>query len=449
MHCQIFMCLVFSFVAFWGQTRAFAYHEVAINSSPNHAVNYRVIVDGENPGLARVQMEIRGADEVLRTLFYLDKGRYRFFQGDGDIKPIGTDILWTPHKLNAKLSYQANLRHQRKPGYYDSYGEKDWFITRTSDLFPRKRFDFKRASKSYTTVEFDLPKGWSVVSEMPSLGKNKFRAIDSPETRYQWPTGWLLFGRVGVENVKVGDVTIRLAYPEDFLRYGKPKYPEKRRTRIARFQKKLTDAREVYSRVVPLMQKFLPGYSREFLVVFGKSPMWRGGLSGERSLFINRSTPIIVSDFSSTLVHEYFHLCDGFKKDPVDAEWFVEGLAEYFSLRLLKVAKLITREEFYQGIEFYHQGGQWNHNLLRTKNERIFYENAPLVLFVLDEMIREKHRQKKSLKDVMMRLANEDEPVGTKLFQKHVEAVYGEDLSGFFKNHVVEGRLPPYKKFMR
>lgn len=438
--------IFFLLLALSGTGPVLAYGDVPVNGTPNHAVHYTVYVSKNNPAVADVEVELRGANEIRRMHFLLDKGRYRYFRGEGEIKPIGTDILWMPKKLNARLSYQVSLLHERKPGFYDSYGEKDWFITRTTDLFPRKRFDFKGPSKSYTTVKFKLPKDWTVVSEMPSIGLQSFRAVDSPDTRYQWPTGWLIFGKVGERQVPVEDVMIRFAYPEDFLRYGKPKYPEKRKNRIARFAKKLDDAAVLFQKVVPHMKKFLPKYAKDFLVVFGKSPMWRGGLSAEGSLFINRSTPVIVSDYSSTLIHEYFHICDGFKKDMRDAEWFVEGLAEYFSLRLLLAGKVISREQFFEGIESYRKFGLWNVNLTRSKNERVFYENAPLVLFTLDEMIRSKSRQQKSLKDVMRLLAEEDEPVGTALFRKKIEEIYGASLEEFFQNYVIEGRLPPYQK---
>lgn len=430
-----------------GSPASHAYENPSADLAPNHAIHHTVFVSKKNPAIADVEVEVRGANEIRRMIFLLDRGRYRYFRGQGEIKPIGTDILWVPRKLNAKLSYQVSLPHEREPGFYDSYGEKDWFITRTTDLFPRKRFDFKGPSKSYTTVKFNLPQGWMVVSEMPGIGKNLFRAADSPDTRYQWPTGWLIFGRVNEKQVPVEDVMIRLAYPEDFLRYGKPKYPEKRKNRISRFAKKLDDAAMIFQKVVPHMKKFLPKYAKQFLVVFGKSPMWRGGLSAEGSLFVNRSTPVIVSDYSSTLIHEYFHICDGFKKDMRDAEWFVEGLAEYFSLRLLLTGRVISREQFSEGIESYRKSGLWNVNLTRSKNQKVFYENAPLVLFTLDEMIRIKSRQQKSLKDVMFLLAEEDELVGTELFRQKIEEVYGASLRNFFQAHVIEGRLPPYKKY--
>lgn len=449
---KIFMSIItvlfLSFAAAMAEP-SLAYDEVPVSATSNYAIHYAVHIDAKNPAGARVQMEARGANEILRMHFFLDKGRYKMFRGDGDIRPIGTDILWTPRKLNAKLSYEVSLKHERKPGIYDSYGEKDWFITRTTDLFPRKRIDFKGAAKSYTTMQFHLPPGWTVISEMEKIGKNLFRATNSDKTRYQWPTGWILFGKVGVKTLKAGDVTIRLAYPEDFLSYGRPKYPKKRKRRIARVERILGEAEGVFEKVVPLMKKFLPGYAHEFLVIFGKSPMWKGGISAEASLYVNRNTPVIASDYTSTLVHEYFHLSDGFKKDSRDGEWIVEGLAEYFSMRLLREADLISKEEFFRGVDSFRKNGIWNHSLVRGKNERVFYENAPLVLFTLDEMIREKYQGKRSLKDVMRRLDNEEDPLGTKSFREHAETVYDGTLKDFFKNHVEEGRLPPYKKYIK
>src|SRR3990167_57581 len=110
------------------------------------------------------------------------------------------------------------------------------------------------------------------------------------------------------------------------------------------------------------MTKFLPSYAREFLVIVGKDPMWHGGLSGENSMYIHRSVPNIARDNTSTLAHEYFHVCAGFTKDPRDAEWIVEGLAEYYSIRLLYEAGILTQEQFRAGIDTISSQAQWGLN---------------------------------------------------------------------------------------
>lgn len=427
--------------------------QVPVNS-PNYSINYKVHVTKSEPLLPRVEIQLKGADEIVDMTSLLQEGRYLQFRGDGKITQIGSDIVWKPMGLQASLSYRVVVPHERKPGIYDSYGKKDWVITRTADLFPRKRLQFRKAGKSLTTVSFDLPPGWSAVSEMPRIGDNSFRAFESDENEYEYdrPTGWLLYGKIESRKVAAREAKITIAYPYDFIKPSESSDDERvlRREKYLKwFEKKLDHMQEIYAKVIPLMADFLPEYAKEFLVIIGKDPMWRGGLSGENSLYLNRGVPNITKDHTSTLVHEYFHVSDGFIKDKQDAEWLVEGLAEFYSLRLLYDAKISTKKDFHEGVTMLKEAGQWGVNLTKSKKQKVLYKNAPVVLFVLDEMLREKTAGVKSLNDVMPLLSAEKRPVNTATFQAKVEKVYGESLKGFFSSYVYGGKVPDYKKYLR
>lgn len=421
-------------------------------NSPNYSINYKVHVTKSDPLLPRVEIQLKGADEIVDMTSLLQEGRYLQFRGDGKITQIGSDIVWRPMGLHASLSYRVVVPHERKSGVYDSYGKKDWVITRTADLFPRKRVQFRKPGKSLTTVTFDLPTGWSAVSEMPKIGENSFRAFESGDYEYDRPTGWLLYGKIVSRKVSAREAQITIAYPYDFIKTSKSLDEQRvlRREKYLKwFDKKLTHMQEIYSKVIPLMADFLPEYAKEFLVIVGKDPMWRGGLSGENSLYLNRGVPNITKDHTSTLVHEYFHVSDGFIKDKLDAEWLVEGLAEFYSLRLLYDAKINTKKDFHAGIVTLKEAGQWGKNLTKSKNQKVLYKNAPVILFVLDEMLREKTGGVKSLNDVMPLLSEESRAINTATFQSKVEKVYGESLKGFFRAYVYGGKVPDYKKYLK
>lgn len=445
--CRFFLLLLFFVVS-----SPWARAEINVSEVPNFSVNHFVKVSQKTIAMPKVKVGLRGADEVRRVTFVLERGRYRYFNGGGQIVQLGSDVIWTPERLNASLEYEVILPHERKKGVYDSFGKKDWFITRTNDLFAYKKFAFRRSAKSLTTVSFDLPSGWDVETEMLPLGQDSYRTQSFPGHRYEWPTGWVIFGRIERTIAKADDVVITIAYPKAFLENTSlvaisgnilPMSPAER------FAKKMVQAREIYEKVIPLMKKFLPQYARRFLIIYGEKPMWMGGLSGENSLFINRRIANLSKDYSSTLVHEYFHVCQGFKKNKKDGEWLVEGLAEYFSLLLLKEAGITTPQQFRVGIESYKKNGQWNVNLAKSFKKAVLYENAPLIFYTLDEMIKEKTQGQKSLKNVMAALATYAEPVGTKEFRAATESVYGNSLKSFFATHVYDGKIPDFEKYLQ
>lgn len=423
----------------------------AVDEVSNFSIHYQVRVSKSNPLQPRVSVDLRGADEVTAITSMLTENRYLRFNGDGQITQIGTDILWKPKGLFSTLNYDVMVPHERRKGVYDSYGKKDWVITRTSDLFPRKRITYGKPAKSYTTVGFELPEGWDVVSAMPKVDETSFRA-PLTDASYDWPTGWLIYGKVAMTIIKAEDARITLAYPEAFVRASKRSDAErvaKRKKYLDWFNAKIRQADEIYSKVIPLMTKFLPRYAKSFLIIMGKDPMWHGGLSGEDSLYIHRGVPNISKDNTSTLVHEYFHVCAGFTKDPRDAEWIVEGLAEYFSIRLLYEAGILNLEKFREGIDMLASQGSWGANLTRSHKKQVLYKNSPVVFYYFDELIRAETLGKKSLKDVMPLLAGLDKPVSTAIFRAELEKVRGAPMGPEFAAYVTGGRKPDYKAYFK
>lgn len=426
--------------------------EAPLNDSPNYSIDYRIKVTRENFLKPSVTMELRGADEVLSVTSLLPDKRYLRFRGDGVVTQIASDVVWRPQGLRSSLMYDVVVPHERRSGVYDSYGKTDWVITRTGDLIPRKRILFRDAAKSYTTVSFDLPEDWRVITAMPRSGPAQFSAVSEDDKRYDNPTGWLIYGKVKKSVVTFKDVNITIAYPERFVRPSRSKDPAqaaKHKKYLDWFHGKIKQAEEIYGKVIPVMVAFMPRYSKEFLVILGKSPMWHGGLSGESSLYIHRGVPNIASDSSSTLVHEYFHVSAGFEKDPRDAEWFVEGLAEYFSMRLLFDAGIVSREDFQQGVDKHAAKGLWGANLTRTKNNAALYKNSTVVLFYLDELIRAKTENRKSLKDVIALLDDEGKPISTAMLRAKLEELYGASLSAEFAAYVTGGKKPDYRAFFK
>ncbi|MGB5354527.1 MAG: hypothetical protein WBN32_13005, partial [Woeseia sp.] len=68
-------------------------------------------------------------------------------------------------------------------------------------------------------------------------------------------------------------------------------------------------------------------------------------LSGPQSLYLHADLPLISENATSTLLHEIMHIGSGLRATN-GADWVVEGLAEYYSLELLRRSRTISNERF-------------------------------------------------------------------------------------------------------
>ena len=73
--------------------------------------------------------------------------------------------------------------------------------------------------------------------------------------------------------------------------------------------------------------------------------MWRGGLSAPTSLYLHPDRPLISGNGTSTLLHELVHLAVRDVSGEPD-DWLVEGLAEYYSLDILRRTGGISQGRF-------------------------------------------------------------------------------------------------------
>src|SRR3546814_3722824 len=80
---------------------------------------------------------------------------------------------------------------------------------------------------------------------------------------------------------------------------------------------------------------------RKVLIVSAGDPMWHGGLSGPRSLFVHADRPLISENGSSTLMHEMVHVVTGLRAVSGD-DWIVEGIAEYYSMVLINRSGMLS-----------------------------------------------------------------------------------------------------------
>ena len=101
------------------------------------------------------------------------------------------------------------------------------------------------------------------------------------------------------------------------------------------------DRRALLRWALPVLNEILGTASRRWLVVSADDPMWRGGLSGPDSLYLHADRPLIAPDDTSPLLHEIVHVAMGAQAGP-ESDWIVEGLAELYSLELLRRAGALS-----------------------------------------------------------------------------------------------------------
>jgi len=138
--------------------------------------------------------------------------------------------------------------------------------------------------------------------------------------------------------------------------------------------------------------------------------MWRGGLSGPRSLFIHAERPLISENATSTLLHEIMHVALGGGADE-GMDWIVEGLAEYYSLAILHRSGTISERRYAAAMKKQTEWGLSVSNLCESVSSGATTARSVAVMSDLDKEIRAISDGRKSLDDVMVALAASEKDI--------------------------------------
>jgi predicted metalloprotease with PDZ domain len=128
---------------------------------------------------------------------------------------------------------------------------------------------------------------------------------------------------------------------------------------------------------------------------------------------------MISGNGTSTLIHELIHVCMRARSGP-GADWIVEGLAEYYSLEILRRSGGISESRYRKA---QRQLAEWGKEAPRLDVER---SSGPVtaravgVLVDIDRDIRRSSGGARSLDDVASALAADDGPVTVQRFEELV-----------------------------
>jgi hypothetical protein len=358
-------------------------------------------------GRADVSLTLgEGAQHVRWMRFAIDPKRLDGFEADGQLEREGRYVTWTPPDEGGQLRFSATIDHRRGRGF-DARMTEDWALFRGDDLFPPARLLKEDFAEADAELHVHLPEGWSFAAPFKEVRPNVFE-IENPERGFDRPTGWMVAGRIGMRRERIAGVHVTVAGP---MNQGV------RRMDILAFM----------NWNLPRLKAIADELPDRILVVSARDEMWRGGLSGPNSIYLHAERPLLSENGTSTLLHELVHVVTRLRgRDGGD--WIVEGLAEYYSLKLMWRSGTITRRRYEAA---FRQLADWAGELgvedLHTdRASGPVTARAVLVLRDLDREIYRKTGQRESLDAVVRRLVANREAVDLALLRSTVEAVMGQ-----------------------
>jgi predicted metalloprotease with PDZ domain len=141
----------------------------------------------------------------------------------------------------------------------------------------------------------------------------------------------------------------------------------------------------------------------KLLIVSAGDPMWRGGLSGPRSLFLHADRPLISENGTSTLTHELTHVITRIRGADGD-DWIAEGMAEYYSIELLRRASLLSPARADKAQAWMVNHGRNVKTLTRNRSYGPRTARAVQLFAELDAEITERTKGKRNLDDLVQAL---------------------------------------------
>lgn len=378
---------------------------------PEFDVTYEMLLVASEKS-AHVTIRLGAGSETVEWIrLAFDPMRYRAIESDGTLEEVEGGVLWKPRKGGGQLSYVFSIDHLRDEKAYDSRCAKSWAIMRGQDLVPRMRIRTEPGAISRSRMRLRLPEGWSAALPYPRSRNGTYK-LDTDRTRFDRPNGWFAFGKLGVVREKIGDTRISIAGPSG--------QGVRRMDVLALMRWTLPELRTLFGDLPDRLQ-----------VVVAGDPMWRGGLSGPRSVYLHVDRPLISQDSSSALLHELMHALMHARSGE-DGEWIVEGIAEFYSIELLRRSKTLSQERFDSRIAAIEARAAKSRAKLNGGMDGPARSKAVLALIEVDEAIREATKGEQNLDAVVRVLERAKEAVTPDGLRAAVKQVAGVDFPSIF-----------------
>ncbi|KFL35793.1 hypothetical protein [Arenimonas donghaensis] len=338
------------------------------------------------PAKGQADVSIRltpGTGEVRRLRLRMPEDRYSNIRGDGEVTRKGDLVTWLPPRGEpARLRFLHHIDHKRRDGGYDARITDDWVLMRGDDLVPPATVLATKGADSRARLRFQLPKGWTNVDTPFKRSRDgKSFVVVNPERNFDRPTGWIIAGDVGTRREQFDNIEISVAGP---------KGDEVRRNDMLAF----------FNVLVPEFEALYGKLPLKVLIVSAGDPMWRGGLSGPRSLYLHADRPVISENGTSTLVHELTHVFTRLRGADGD-DWITEAVAEYYSIELMRRAGLLSPARADKAQEWMARHSRQVTSLTSNRSYGPRTARGVQLLRELDAEIRKASKGKRSLDDLV------------------------------------------------
>lgn len=334
----------------------------------------------------RVEMRLRQPHDLVREISFPVSDLVSDVGGDGDLRVHKNRVQWQPPEDGGALEWRVLVRKERGNNAFDALLNTEWGIFRAEDVIPRARTRTLKGAESRTTLTFDLPAGWSAISEYSALEQPI--VINRTERRFDEPTGWIAMGKLGIRRETIAGTRVAIAAPQAHA--------------VRRM-----DMLALLNWTLPELNEVLPDALPRLTIISAGEPMWRGGLSAPASLFLHADRPLISENATSSLLHEVMHTALGLR--PRDGnDWIVEGLAEYYSIQLLRRGHAISASRAKKAFAQQAEWGAQSAFLCGEESTAATTALAVTIFRKLDRELLEKSDGKVDLDSLLPNLVNSD-----------------------------------------
>ena len=351
-----------------------------------------------------VTLTLNQSSALLLEMTMRVDSRTSTFKADGALDVRADTVTWRPPANGGKISWQVSVPHKRNANGYDAWLDRQWGLFRAEDIIPRASTRTRKGATSETQMRFAVPSGWSLVTEY--FGENNQFAIDNPARRFDQPKGWIVMGDLGVRREIIAGVRIAIAGPVD--------------NNVRRM-----DTLALLRWTLPEVSRIFPDMPARLTIVSAGDPMWRGGLSAPKSMFVHSSRPLISENATSTLLHEVMHLLLRLSADD-GYDWIVEGLAEFYSLEILHRSGTISDERYAIARSDTAEWASSATDLCLPVSSGATTALAVTILDALNDEIKERTDGVASLDDVARALRHADKDVDLAILIDIVEQLAGD-----------------------
>lgn len=382
------LCIVASGCAQAGDTAA--------QSAPSYKSWFRAeLLPEQGVADAYVRIEQHGG-QVKRLTLRMPAARYALGKVDGDVVRDGDSVVWQVPADGGRLRYRYTVANKRDNGAYDARLTPKGALLRGDDLFPPAAALTEDGAMAVARVRIDVPEDWSVQTQY-GRANNRTRRVVNPDRRFDRPTGWMIAGKLGVRIDKIADRTVVTA--------GFRNEPMRRNDILAFMRWNLPELIRVTGR-----------FPERLLMVGADDPFWRGGLSGSRSFYLHVDRPMISENGTSTVLHELTHVATGLRAKG-QADWIVEGLAEYYSLEIMRRTNTISQQRFDDAIAGLARWSADVEHIATDRSAGAVTARAVVALHNFAEELKQAHERSEGLDPIMRALSEGDAPVSLARFR--------------------------------